>query len=492
MAKYIGIDLGTTYSAAATVDEDGKPNIIRDSEGNNIIPSCIVVNGQNVDVGEVAAEQLIDNDGDGFTRFKREMGNEKIYKSGERQFTPTDLSTFVLKKIVKEVKAQVGEIEEAVVTIPANFSHNAREATMLAAKNAGLKIKNIINEPTAAALYYAYKTGAELDGIYAVFDLGGGTFDISIIQAHGKSVEILSSDGVSRLGGDDFDKAIIEIIKSKLDGADVELTLLEAEKIKKNLTRKELVKKKIDGKEIEISREEFEKKIGPLLAQITMNCESAVEEAKLDVSQIKGVFMAGGSTRLPCIQKLVEEIFKSPPITTANVDEVVALGASIYAAYRADRSNLSQGQLNSVQKIKLSETTNKCFGTISITDDHLRNDIKRQNSTIIARGEKIPCSVTESFFTTVDGQEAVNCTVTESSTIESDPKFVKVIWEGKLSLPPGRKAGQEIKVTFSYDENQIMKCEFEDVTSNSKKTIDLSIVNESSIEQSNIDKFLVE
>src|SRR5690606_14695229 len=160
-----------------------------------------------------------------------------------------------------------------------------REATMLAAKKAGLKIRNIINEPTAAALYYAYKTGSDLDGIYAVFDLGGGTFDVSIIQARGKNVEILSSDGVSRLGGDDFDKAIREIVKNKyqtLTGKEpeTEISLSVAEKIKKHLSLKEGTKQSIDGVTIEITKEEFESQISSQLAQIEMLCENAMDDAK--------------------------------------------------------------------------------------------------------------------------------------------------------------------------------------------------------------------
>ena len=161
------------------------------------------------------------------------------------------------------------------------------------------------------------------------------------------------------------------------------------------------------------------------------------------------MFSLVGSTRVPIIKKVVEKVFGKEPTSTANVDEVVALGAAIYSAYRADRTKLSQGQKESVEKIKISETTSKCFGTISITRDQVRDDIKLQNSTLIPKGRKIPCSVTESFFTSYEGQTGVDCKVTESSTIESDPQFVKVIWEGSLELPPNRPEGQEIKVTFS-------------------------------------------
>ncbi|MDD0854273.1 Hsp70 family protein [Halobacteriovorax sp. GB3] len=499
MAKFIGIDLGTTFSAAATVDVEGRPVIVRDSEGNNIIPSCVVVDGDTIEVGAHALDTWESSPEKGASRFKRIMGttNKTINLSG-KEFTPTELSSFVLKKIVKEVESQIGEIEEAVVTIPANFAHEAREATMLAAKKAGLKIKNIINEPTAAALYYAYKTGEDLDGIYAVFDLGGGTFDVSIIQAHGKNVEVLSSDGVSRLGGDDFDKAVIDLLCEKykaISGNDLdpkEISLVQAEKAKKHLTIKETTKQKINGISVEVSRNDFQEKIKSLLAQIELLCESALDEAKIQTSQLKGIFLAGGSTRVPAIKEVVTKVFGKEPTSTANVDEVVALGAAIYATYRADRTKLSPGQKESVEKIKISETTNKCFGTITLTRDAARDDIVLKNTTLIPKGHKIPCSVTQSFYTTHEGQTGVNCKVTESSTIETDPKFVKIIWEGNLELPPNRPEGQKIDVTFSYDENQIMQCSFVDVATGKKTSVDLTMVSTENFDDNKIDKFLVE
>lgn len=499
MSKFIGIDLGTTFSAVATLDNDGKPIIVRDSDGNNMIPSCVVFDGESVEVGYMALDIWNESPEKGTARFKRLMGNpETKIRIGEKDFTPLELSTFVLKKIIKEVESQIGKVEEAVVTIPANFAHEAREATMQAAKKAGIKIKNIINEPTAAALYYAYQTGTELDGIYAVFDLGGGTFDISIIQAMGKNVEILSSDGVSRLGGDDFDKAIIDLIaekyfeKTKKNIDKKLISLSAAEKIKKHLSSKETTKYKVSQIEIEVSRSEFEQKIGAQIAQIELLCESAMDDAKIKPSQIKGIFMAGGSTRIPIIKKVINKVFNQEPTTTANVDEVVALGAAVYAAYRADRSKLTSGQKESVEKIKISETTTKCFGTISLSINQERGQASLNNSTMISKGQKIPCKVSKSFYTTHDGQTSVECKVTESSTIETDPTFVKVIWEGDLELPPNRPAGQEIEITFQYDENQIMKCSFEDRASGKRTDVNLSVLSSNKYDESKIDKFHVE
>ena len=209
-----------------------------------------------------------------------------------------------------------------------------------------------------------------------------------------------------------------------------------------------------------------------------MICESTIREAGIEASDVRGVFLAGGSTRIPLVYESIKRVFKQEPISSGvNVDEVVSLGAALYAAYKGDQSNLSAAQQNSIAKIKVEESTNMCFGTISIGHDTARDEAKLTNSILIRKGDKIPCSVTESFFTVYDGQTGVNCQVTQSTAPETDPRFVKVIWEGELKLPPDREANQEIKVTFTYDENQIMMCSFLDVATGRETEIDLSMAS---------------
>ena len=204
MSNLVGIDLGTTYSAISRLDETGRPEIIDNSEGENITPSIVLFESENnVVVGNVA-QQNYGVDENTFGRFKREMANEKEYEAFGKKYNPAALSSFVLKKLKEDAEDTIGPISEAVVTIPANFANQAREATLAAAKSAGLSIKNIINEPTAAALYYAYSSGEELNGVYAVYDLGGGTFDVSIIKVEGSDIDVLATDGVTKLGGDDY------------------------------------------------------------------------------------------------------------------------------------------------------------------------------------------------------------------------------------------------------------------------------------------------
>lgn len=499
MSSYIGIDLGTTYSAVATIDQSGRPVIVHNTDGQNITPSCIALSSEGVvDVGEEARRTWGIRPADSAARFKREMGTAKEYNIDGKLFTPTELSALVLKKLLQDAEREVGDIGEAVVTIPANFSNEARECTMKAAKLAGLNIKYIINEPTAAALYYAFKNGEDLHGNYAVFDMGGGTFDISIIKVDGQNVDVLSSNGVSKLGGDDFDIAIRDLVKKKykdmtgdvLDEDDY--TINDAEEDKKSLSKRKSVTVKVNKRLIEITKLEFEEKISTMIAQAEMLCESTIEESGLSPKDIKSVLLAGGSTRIPVVKECIKNVFKLEPISSVNVDEVVALGAALYAAYKGDRSNLSEAQKKSIDKIKVSESTSKCFGTISLGVDVHREQHKLKNNILINKGDKIPCSVTESFYTVRDGQTEVACRLTESSAPETDPRFVKVIWEGSLKLPDDRPEGQEIKVTFSYDENQMMKCSFVDVATGRKTTIDLSMASSEESNVNSIDKFLVE
>jgi len=303
--SYIGIDLGTTFSAVATIDKTGRPKILHNIDGINITPSCIMI-GENktVEVGEEARKGY-GLDPNVAARFKRQMGTNTIYKICGQEFTPTDLSAFVLKKLLQDSQDAIGDIKEAVVTIPANFSHEAREATLQAAITAGLNVKYIINEPTAAALYYAYNNDEELSGIYAVYDMGGGTFDISIIHINGQNIDVLSTNGVSRLGGDDFDEALQKIVQDKykkITDEDLELhdyTKNEAEDEKKSLSKRDKVSAKVIRKFIDISREEFEESISALIAQSEMLCESSIHEADVSLSDIKGVLLVGGSTRMP-------------------------------------------------------------------------------------------------------------------------------------------------------------------------------------------------
>ena len=496
MASYIGIDLGTTYSAVAKIDQNGIPKII-ENNGKNITASCVALDNDTLVVGDGPEAKYGE---EGFSigaRFKRHMGENYLTELGSNQFTPTDLSAAVLSEMRRIAEKEVGEIAEAVVTIPANFTHEARDATMQAAKKAGLNVKYIINEPTAAALYYGYDGGDAMSGNYIVYDLGGGTFDVSVVKISGDNIEVVATEGVSKLGGDDFDRALREIIKTKyksmsgLEVSDRKIPLAKVTEMKIKLSNRETAKFLVEDEIVEVLRAEFEAAISSLINQTEMLCESVLDEAKLSLSEIKNVLLAGGSTRIPAIGRSIKKVFKQEPVSSVNVDEVVALGAALYAALKSSGEHLSASQSASIEKLTLSEISTYYFGTLSVQHNAARNVKELSNTIIINKGEKLPYSSTKEFFTRHDSQTAINCVVTKSGSPETDPRFVNNVWEGDLELPDGRPEGQKIEITYSFDENGMMSCEFLDVASGRKTEINLENLSNSE-NSSDIDKFLVD
>ena len=496
MPTYIGIDLGTTYSVVAKIDQNGIPKII-ENNGKNITASCVALDNNILVVGDGPEAKYGEKGFSIGARFKCYMGEDHLTELGSNQFTPTDLSAAVLSEMKRVAEREVGEIAEAVITIPANFKHEARDATMQAAKKAGLNVKYIINEPTAAALYYGYDGGDAMSGNYIVYDLGGGTFDVSVVKVSGDNIDVVATGGVSKLGGDDFDRALREIIKAKyksisgLETSDQEIPLAKVSELKIRLSSREKAPFVVEGEVVEVLRTEFETGIAPLINQTELMCESVLDEAQLSISDIKSVLLAGGSTRIPAIGKSIQKVFKQEPVSSVNVDEVVALGAALYAALKSSGEHLSASQAASIEKLSLSEISTYYFGTLSVQHNTARNIEELSNAIIINKGEKLPHSSTKEFSTRHNNQTAINCVVTKSGSPETDPRFVSNVWEGDLELPDGRPKGQKIEITYSFNENGMMNCEFLDVESGRKTEINLENLS-SDENSSDIDRFLVD
>ncbi|MCY4171506.1 MAG: Hsp70 family protein [Bacteroidetes bacterium] len=486
-----GIDLGTTYSAIAQFDTHGRPVIMTDSQEENLVPSCVAYFDDQWWVGREAIRQWIAGPTNAAARFKRFMGTSERFNIGGDTFTPTQLSAHVLRHMHQIALNHQGEVGTTVVTIPANFSVEARQETINAAKHAGLKMDYIINEPTAAALYYAFSGDLVGDGKYAVYDFGGGTFDISLIELNSSQVDVITSNGVSRLGGMDFDKILQKIVRQKyeeatqstLDEHELEETpfdLVSIEELKRSLSRRETVTQFAKGTVLEITRQEFEEAISGLVMQAEVCCGATLKEAKISSSELSGVILAGGSTRVPCIRKSIQDVFKDVPlIESANVDEVVALGAVLYAAIRADSNEFNAAQSATIAPLQLTEVTNMNFGTIVLDYDEIDLPFLN-NSIIIRKGTPIPCSQQQTYYTRYDGQDEVDCSITECAREETEMnEFIKIISdESKLKLPKLPKgefwpAHEEIIVTFSYDENQIMHCSFLHENSGHSQEVDL-------------------
>jgi len=505
MGKIIGIDLGTTFSAVAQLDDTGRAVIVHNDAGENVTPSVVRFNSENeIDVGSGPKRDLAFHAPNVFGRFKREMGTNKKYLTDYGEFSSKDLSSFVLEKLKKDTEQVIGNIDSAVVTVPANFSSDAREDTLNAAKKIGLNISHIIDEPTAAALYYAKESNEDISGHICVYDLGGGTFDVSIVKVNSNQneVDVVSSEGVHELGGTDFDKKLLNLVIKKFKDdlnkniTENDFTLNDAESLKIDLSKREEGLARAKGSNLKILRQEFEDEISGYLGQTEMLCESVLDDAGLKPSDISQIILAGGSTRIPCFKKSIKKVFGKEPLSFKNPDELVGLGAAIYAAFKADSDLLNPIQKEHVAKIKFSEISSKHFGTLIQNFNEKSRKYEKTNDILIEKGQKIPASETRDYYTMHEGQEALNCTVTESNSNETDPNFVYVKWEGKLKLPPGREKNQRIDITFGYDENKIMNCSFLDVESNKKIEVDLTedTNNEGkdTDQEVDIDQFIVE
>ncbi len=491
MSKIVGIDLGTTNSAIACLDEVGKPKIVANQDGSNITPSVIYFDNENVVVGE-EAKKATQYDPTKCVRFvKREMqkDNPKIEIEG-KTFTPEECSSLILKKICKDFEQLEGEIKEAVITVPANFNDVARGRTMAAAKIAGINVLNIINEPTAAALFYASRS--KLSGKLVVYDLGGGTFDVTACEINGNDVEVLTSFGIQELGGHDFDEKLINFFDKKLKD-EHGLSLFEnnkeidkikyeyeIEQIKKTLSKRDktifTVSTKEGPKNLSITKEEFEEIISLYVSQTELQLDSLCAELDLKPSDFTNVLLVGGSTRIPAFRESVKKYFNKDPLTEVNVDEAIALGASIYAGMKTEGGNLNAVQQKAVEAVKLQEITNHYFGTIVIAMNEARQKLQEEVKVMIKKNTDIPCEVTDTVYTIHEGQTEVQCTITQDTFGSDNPKMVKTIKELTLGpLPPSRPEGQPIEVTYSYDSNQKMKCKFKDINSNKEVEAEISV-----------------
>jgi molecular chaperone DnaK len=496
----IGIDLGTTNSLVAQLDNLGRPQIVHNSDGSNLTPSVVCIDSANRVIVGQEAKSNIGFEKNVFTAFKRKMGSKETYECNGKSLSPTDLSTFILKKLKQDYEQVVGAADSVVITVPANFRNEAREATLAAAREAGLSTDMLLNEPTAAALCYAQHLGRSLDGTYVVYDLGGGTLDVSVIKAKGHDIEVLSSHGLQELGGIDFDKRIWDLVGKKFkdrfqrDFTDAyNFTMLDAEDVKRALSTVSEKKIKLMGPDIpptvlSVSRLEFEEAISSLIAQTEMLCETALAEAKTTPGQITDIFLAGGSSRVPMVRRMLSQFFRKEPLLIGNPDEAIALGAAIYAGYKTDTENLNPLQKSAVAGMKFQEIAPHYFGTIFYSSEAGR----LMNSIIINKNEKIPCFKTESFYTISENQTEVECRITQSPQPEKDPRFVRILWTGSLALPPNRPANQEIQITYSYSENGTMHAIFKDVATGKITEVDIAGQSEGGATSINIDDFIVE
>jgi molecular chaperone DnaK len=503
MSNIAGIDLGTTFSSIALLNAIGKPEIVPNSEGERITPSAIFFDEEDTAVIRVGIEALNSrqlNPERSVRWIKRHMGDHTWRKNIDaKDWTPEEISSLILKKLKQDGSIEHGEIKDAVISVPAHFDEVRRKATMDAGRMAGLNVIGIVNEPVAAALYYA--TTHNVAGRVLVYDLGGGTFDATILDVNGSEINIVCSQGDHALGGMDFDRKILEmfedayrrqfnteLITSEEDRAKYED---EAEDVKETLSRRTSAKKILYGPggsmRVEITREQFEEAISPLIGRTEMLIEVILDEAKCKPSDIQKILLAGGSTRIPLVQKSLEQKFGRAPEVAVNVDECVALGAAIHAGLTKLRENpdeVPQGIAGGLRDIKLQDVCNHSYGTICAPRDSETGQYVIENSIILKKNTPLPCQETQQFYTIVDGQTEVEITITQGE--DTDPDYVNKIATEVFRLPPNRPANRPIKVTYSYDLNQRMHCRFEDEDSGRVLEVDFCVGENGEMSQANV------
>lgn len=468
----IGIDLGTTHSLVAYYTEDG-PKLIPNALGENLTPSIVGLddNGEIV-VGQIAKERLITHPNLTASTFKRYMGTEKIYRMGKYAFSPEELSSFVVKSLKADAEAYLGqEVTEAVISVPAYFNDAQRKATKRAAEFAGLKVERLISEPTAAAIAYGLHQ-QESDTKFLVFDLGGGTFDVSILEFFEGVMEVKSIAGDNYLGGEDFTELLVShfIQTHGLDYTSMDLKS-RAALFKQAEVCKRMMGTELSGKmsfavhdqtyELEVDRNQFEKIAAQLILRLRHPIERALRDAELSPKDLDAVILIGGATRMPIIKSIVSKMFGRLPYTGINPDEAVAMGAAIQVALKERNEALKEVVLTDVCPYTLGIETTKRLGPNQFDSGHF--------SPIIERNTPIPVSKVESYSTLHDDQSQIRVIIYqgESRLVQNNIKLGEML----VDVPPDKAGEQSIDVRFTYDINGILEVEVTVCSTSVKKRV---------------------
>ena len=491
MSKIIGIDLGTTNSCVAVM-EGGKPTVIANTEGARTTPSVVAFTktGERL-VGEPAKRQAVTNAEKTISSIKRDMGTDHGRTIDDKKYSPQQISAMILQKLKADAESYLGEeVTEAVITVPAYFNDAQRQATKDAGKIAGLDVKRIINEPTAAAL--AYGLDNEKEQKIMVYDLGGGTFDVSIIEIGDGVIEVLATSGDNRLGGDDFDQKITDYMlqdfKAK-EGIDLSTDKMALQRLKEaaEKAKKELssatttninlpfITATAEGPkhfDMNLTRAKFDELTHDLVERTTIPVQNALKDAGLNASELSKVLLVGGSTRIPAVQDKVKQLTGHEPSKTLNPDECVAIGASIQGGKLAGDAGAGEILLLDVTPLSLSIET---MGGVA--------------TRLIERNTTIPTKKSQIFSTAADNQTAVDINVVQGE--RQFAKDNKSLGQFRLDgIPPAMRGVPQIEVTFDIDANGIVNVSAKDLGTGKEQHI--TITAGSSMSDEEIDKAVKE
>jgi molecular chaperone DnaK len=478
--KAVGIDLGTTFCAIAHIDAYGKPQIIPNAESERITPSVILFDGTNAVVGTIAKQNAVAEPDKIVDFVKREMGKPKQQFSrtfGGKVYSAEELSAIILRKLKGDAEKYLGEdVTDAVITVPAYFNDAERTATLHAGQLAGLNVLQIINEPTSAALAYGLDK-LDQDQTVFVFDLGGGTFDVTIMRIENHHIRMMASNGDHRLGGKDWDDVIVNWVAEEFDKQHGENPLLDLQsyqdlynraltaKIQLSTRPRTTVVHSFSGKSVklELTREDFEERTRHLIEKCKMICEIVMQEAKMSWADVDRVLLTGGMTRVPSVREMIIEMGRTPIADDVSPDEAVALGAAIQAVLSLlhmedksgerviaqevrDQFSASDGSL-----IKVTNITTHTLGVVLWDDSRIEEYV----FPMISKMTPVPADMKNSFGTAkANMKNAVVRVVEGESTVPSECTPLGIC---DIELPPFLPKGSPVELTYHYNENQVLE-----------------------------------
>ena len=427
MGAIIGIDLGTTTTVAARFNAGGEPEVVPLWNDANFIHSAFFFDADNPDapaqIGEIARDAVGIQEG-AFSLYKRDIGTDKFYEAHGQSYAPSGLTKLMLERLLSHLMMTFGEVSSLAITVPANFANRARMQTVQAAFDAGFPAPiQVIDEPTAASLFHAHTSPTPLDGNYLVYDFGGGTLDVSIINLSGGDIQVLRSDGVAKLGGMDLDKVVFDLIQDeffRLKGEkfsidDTGFNIPQAERIKEQLSsstsRTVSIFSSTHGKvNVTVTQAAFVAASKDIFDKSFACVERVLGAAYIDKHEIAGVFMAGGTSYIPELERRLTEMFGFPPVRR-NPSQAIALGAAVFAAHRAYAEQpelLGPEQTAKIKDKSLVEVCPYFLGTSAEADDG-----EEFNSVLLRKGDPRPASMCMDFYVLEDGQETIRCDVNQ-------------------------------------------------------------------------------